>query len=185
MTAVDRLFDEHVVILQVTEALSNFVDRLESDEKDYRDGLVRLMTFFREYSDLLHHEKEESLLLPALVNAGMRWDDGVIAEIRKDHELERQMMQTLRHASLQSSPWSLMDRQRVIDVGRRFVEYMRQHISSEDSRLRPLVTTKLDELALRELNGHLDRFDSRMEISGELGMLRDLAAHLAQALSGV
>jgi hemerythrin-like domain-containing protein len=180
MTAVDRLFDEHVLILKVAEALSVFVDRLESDEADHRNDLVRLMTFFREFADLLHHEKEESLLLPALVHAGMRWDDGIIAEIRKEHELERQMLQTLRHASLQSSPWSLMDLQRVIDVGRRFIEFTRKHIDTEEARLLPSVSTRLDGPALSELNEHLDRFDARLEISGELAMLRELAAHLSQ-----
>jgi hemerythrin-like domain-containing protein len=143
------------------------------------------MTFFREFADLLHHEKEESLLLPALVLAGLRWDDGVLADIRKDHELERQMLQTLRHAALQSSPWSLMDQQRVIDVGRRFVEFTRQHIDTEDGRLHPLVPTKLDGPALSELNKHLDRFDARMETSGELNMLRELAAALVREFSRV
>jgi hemerythrin-like domain-containing protein len=154
------------------------VNRLEVDAGDYRGELVRLIGFFREFADLLHHEKEESVLLPALVDAGLRWDDGVIAEVRKDHELERQMLQSLRHCALQSTPWSLMDRQRIVDVGRRYVAFMRHHISLENERLRPLIATSLDDKAVQQLNEHLDRFDSRIEATGELAQHRDYAAHL-------
>jgi hemerythrin-like domain-containing protein len=178
MSAVDRLFEEHSVILQVLEALEAFVDRLQAEGGDYRAELVRLMAFFREFADLLHHEKEESVLLPALVDAGLRWDDGVIAEVRKDHELERHMLQSLRHCALQSTPWSLMDRQRVVDVGRRYIDFMRRHIRTENERLRPLIASSLKELAAQQLNEQLDRFDSRMEASGELEKHRDYAAHL-------
>jgi hemerythrin-like domain-containing protein len=181
VTGIDQLFDEHSLILQVVEALAQFVDELERKGLDGRSELVRLMTFLREFADLMHHEKEESVLLPALVHAGLRWDDGVIGEIRKEHELEREMLQTLRHASLQSSPWSLMDRQRVVAVGRRFVQFMREHIAKEDTELRPLLSSRLDEYALGQLNAQLERFDSRMRDTGELRMLRDLGSHLCRS----
>ncbi len=179
MQAVDRIFEEHAVILQVIEALDAFVNRLESDGGDLRTELVRLMAFFREFADLLHHEKEESVLLPALVDAGLRWDDGVIAEVRKDHELERQMLQSLRHCALQSTPWSLMDRQRIVDVGRRYVEFMRRHIKTENERLRPLIATNLEGPALQQLNESLERFDARMEASGELAKHREFVTRLS------
>lgn len=180
MTAIERLFAEHDLILQVTDAFARFVERLESDGQDRRSDLTRLMTFFREFADLLHHEKEESVLLPALVNAGLRWDDGVIAEVRKDHELERGMLQTLRDASQQSSPWSVMDTQRVIDVGRRFTAFMRQHVATENDRLQPLLSARLDATKLHELDTQLDRFDTRHKTISELNVLRDLAANLCR-----
>lgn len=178
MNAVDRLFEEHTVILQVIEALEAFVNRLQVEGGDSRPELVRLMSFFREFADLLHHEKEESVLLPALVDAGQRWDNGVIAEVRKDHELERQMLQSLRHCALQSSAWSLMDRQRIVEVGRRYIEFMRRHITIENERLRPLIDSSLTQDALHQLNERLDRFDVRIEDSGELAKHREYAASL-------
>ena len=183
MTGVDRLFDEHPIIMCVVDALSVFVDTLEAHGDENRNELMRMMTFFREYADLIHHEKEESLLLPALVNAGMRWDVGVIADVRKDHELERSMLQTLRYASLQSSAWSVVDRQRVIDVGRRFIEYMRQHVTIENESLRPLIIEKLDGASRSELDAHLDRFDAKLTASGELEMLTNLAANLGRTFA--
>jgi hemerythrin-like domain-containing protein len=184
VTGVDRLFDEHPVILRVVDALSDFVDGLDSESEENRCLLVRLMTFFREYAELIHHEKEETILLPALVRAGLRWDNGVIADIRKDHELERSMLQSLRHASLQSSAWSIVDRRRVIDVCRRFIDFMRQHVALENETLRPLVSDKLDEARRAELDAHLDRFDARLTASGELQMLTELAADLGRRTTG-
>jgi hemerythrin-like domain-containing protein len=180
VTGIDRLFDEHPVILRVTDALCVFVDRLESQGDDNRSELVRMMTFFREYADLFHHEKEESLLLPALVNAGLRWDTGVIADIRKDHDLERQLLQALRHASLQSSAWSVVDRQRVIDICHRFADFMRQHVAKENETIRPLIADKLDSETRAKLDAQLDRFDARLQTSGELLMLTELADDLCR-----
>jgi hemerythrin-like domain-containing protein len=183
VTGVDRLFDEHPIIMGVLDALSIFADTLETQGDENRNELMRMTTFFREYADLIHHEKEESILLPALVNAGVRWDVGVIASVREEHELERAMLQTLRHASLQSSAWSVIDRQRVVDVCRRFVDFMRQHVRLENESLRPLVDEKLDEVSRTELDAHLDRFDARLTTSGELEMLTELAASLGRTFS--
>ena len=180
MTGVDRLFDEHPVIMCVVDALSAFVDELEANADENRDKLAQMMTFFREYADLFHHEKEESILLPALVHGGLRWDNGVIAEIRKEHEVERTMLQSLRHSSLQSSAWSLVEKQRVIDVCRRFADFMRQHIAKENETLRPLVDERLDANGRAELDANLDRFDARLAATGELQILTDLAASLGR-----
>ena len=178
MTGVERLFEEHPVIMGVVDALSKFVDDLEGDNTDNRCELGRMMTFFREYAELFHHEKEESILWPALVHAGLRWDNGLIADVRKDHEVERTMLQSLRHAALQNTEWSVVDRQRVIDVCRRFTGFMREHVRKENETLRPLIDEKLDEGRRAALNENLDRFDARLAASGELKMLTDLAADL-------
>ena len=185
MTGVERLFDEHPVILRVVDALAKYVQELDSDAGENRCELVRLMTFFREYADLIHHEKEEGILLPALVRAGVRWESGVIADIRKEHELERTMLQSLRHASLQSSVWSIVDRQRVVDVCRRFIDYMRQHVALETETLWPLIGDKLDETNRAELDADLDRFDARVTASGELEMLTELASDLCSQAAGL
>jgi len=178
VTGVDRLFDEHPVIMRVVDALSAFVDALDTGAQEDRKHLAQMLTFFREYTELFHHEKEESILWPALVHSGLRWDHGVIAELRKDHEVERTMLQSLRHSSLQSSEWSTVDKQRVIDVCRRFVDFMRQHIMKENESLRPLVEEKLDAVSRGELDANLDRFDARLTTSGELHLLTELAQTL-------
>jgi len=181
VTGIERLFGEHPVIMGVVDALSKFVDDLETDGGDNRCELGRLMTFFREYAELFHHEKEESILWPALVHAGLRWDNGLIAEVRKDHEVERTMLQSLRHASLQTTEWSLVDRQRIVTVCRRFVDFMREHVRKENETLRPLIDEKLDEASRVALNENLDRFDGRLQASGELNMLAELAASLRES----
>jgi hemerythrin-like domain-containing protein len=180
MTGVDRLFNEHPIIMDVVDTLSKFVDELEAGAVDSRCELGRMMTFFREYAELFHHEKEESILWPALVHAGLRWDDGLIADVRRDHEVERTMLQSLRHSSLQTTEWSVIDRQRVIDVCRRFVDFMRQHVMKENETLRPLIEEKLDGPSRAALDENLDRFDARLTANGELKMLTDLATNLGQ-----
>ena len=180
MTGVERLFAEHPIILGVVDALSKFVDDLEAGAVDDRGELARMMTFFREYAELYHHEKEESILWPALVHAGVRWDNGLIADVRQDHEVECSMLQSLRHASLQTTEWSIIDRRQVVDVCRRFIGFMREHVRKENETLRPLINEKMDEASRAALNENLERFDARLQANGELKILTDLAADLVK-----
>ncbi len=66
----------------------------------------------------------------------------------------------------------------MIDVCRRFVDFMRQHIMQENESLRPLVEAKLDAVSRGELDANLDRFDARLTSSGELHLLTELAQNL-------
>ena len=180
MTGVERLFAEHPIILGVVDALSKFVDDLEAGAVDNRGELGRIMTFFREYAELYHHEKEESILWPALVHAGLRWDNGLIADVRKDHEVEWSMLQSLRQASLQTTEWSIVDRRQVVDVCRRFIVFMREHVRKENETLHPLINEKMDGASRAVLNENLERFDARLLASGELQILTDLASDLVK-----
>jgi hemerythrin-like domain-containing protein len=179
MGAIEKLFDEHRLIGRVTDALEHFTSSIQADCERGRCELMRLITFFREFADLVHHEKEEEMLMPALSQAGVRWDEGIMLQIRKDHEFERYLLQALRHAALQTSEWSAEDCRRVGEISRRFVQFMRGHITREDAELLPIVRARLTGKARDDLNAALQRFDAKLEATGELELLVELAEDLA------
>ena len=73
MNLFETLVDEHRVIRRAVDALDGFVDQLErGSTADLRD-LGRFVCFFREFAELVHHDKEEHLLFPALAKES---DDG-------------------------------------------------------------------------------------------------------------
>lgn len=179
MSSIEKLFDEHRLIERVVDAMESFTSEVQTDCEHGRCELMRLITFFREYADLLHHEKEEELLMPALTDAGVRWDDGLLAQIRKDHEFERHLLQTLRHAALQVGEWSRDDCRRVNEISQRFAQFMRGHIAREEQQLLPALETKLGGAVRERLEERLQRFDQKHEANGEVRLLVELGEELA------
>lgn len=179
MSAVERLFSEHRLIERVVSALEHCGNSIGGDSEQNRNDLLRFVTFFREYADLSHHEKEEQFLLPALAEAGLCWDDGILLQLRKEHDFERHLLQTLRHLALQMGVWSSDDCRRVTEISIRFVKFMRSHIAVEDKQLHHLVEERLSEAHLARLETRLHAFDEKREISGEMALLTHLGEELA------
>jgi hemerythrin-like domain-containing protein len=179
MSAIDRLFDEHRLIAKVVDALEAFTAAGPVDCELGRHELLRLTTFFREFADLNHHEKEEEFLMPALTEAGVRWDQGVLLQIRKDHEFERYLLRTLQHAALQSGEWSVDDCRRISEISADFVGFMRTHMAREDRELLPIVRERLIGSVHEDLERKLRTFDAKREASGEAKHLGELGEELA------
>jgi hemerythrin-like domain-containing protein len=178
--AIDLLLHEHELIRRVLDVFERYLVRVDSGIEQGRHELVLLVTFFREYVDLSHHEKEESILIPALVRAGMSWDSGPIEAVRADHNLERYLMQALRHASLQAKTWSLHDRKHLVDVARSFLEFLRNHMTKEEELLFPAMRERLAAEALDDLTDRLRRFEEAREASGDAEITRRLAEELLE-----
>jgi hemerythrin-like domain-containing protein len=179
MTAIEKLFEEHRLIERVVSAMESFVGRMCGDSEQGRADLLRFVTFFREYADLMHHEKEEELLMPALAEAGLRWDEGILLTLRKEHDFECHLLQTLRHLALQVGDWSSEDCRRLQDLAQRFVQFMRNHIALEDRDLHQLVTERLSTEARTRLADQLRKFDDRREQQGEIELLVTLGEELS------
>jgi hemerythrin-like domain-containing protein len=179
MSSIENLFDEHRLIERVVDAMASFTSEVQTDCEHGRCELMRLLTFFREYADLLHHEKEEELLMPALTEAGIRWDDGLLAQIRKDHEFERHLLQTLRHAALQVGEWSPDQCRRINEISQRFVQFMRGHIAREEQQLLPELQSKLSGDVRERVEERLERFDQKHNANGEVRLLVELGEELA------
>ncbi len=180
VSAVEQLFAEHRLIERVVDALELFIESIESVGEEQRCELVRIVTFFREYADLGHHEKEETLLIPALVASGLRWEEGLLHGVTSDHERERYLLQTLRHAALQHASWTADERAHIIEVARTFVSFMRRHIAMEDDSLLTATRTQLSDSVRAGLELSMARFDARRVASGEQAMLIELGEDLAR-----
>ena len=180
MNAAELIYKEHRLIARVLDALEAYVAELEKagDATDRHD-LARFVSFFREFADLGHHEKEENVLFPEMVRAGWSWDDGLLSELRKEHNQERYLMRTLRHASLQKNLWSSEDLRHLVSVTRTFIEFQRAHMAKEDKELLPVVR-ELPESVNEQIAARLKHFDESWADGGEGAWLRGLAQDLVE-----
>jgi hemerythrin-like domain-containing protein len=142
-----------------------------------RRELEIVVDYFREVGDMAHHDKEETLLVPALVRHHMDWFDGPLAELRKDHGQERYLTRSLRHAACKQSEWSDEDKRHFVAIGVAYSEFLRAHMGRENEIWFVAAARVLPESVQAELVESFQRFDR------ELVEFREFVATRERALT--
>jgi hemerythrin-like domain-containing protein len=122
--------------------------------------LGRFARFFREFADQLHHEKEVSILLPTLTRHGFRWDEGVLADVRRDHDQERYLIDVLCQVSERHTTWTEEDRRSIAATALALSDIQHVHLTRENEQLFPEVTRRLSADVMKHLSDELARFDA-------------------------
>lgn len=132
----DILRDEHRVILKTLTVLEKAASRL-ADARALPDGWWdRIIQFLRSFADRNHHAKEENLLFPALVTAGVPSEGGPIAVMLGEHIQGRALIQEMEATG---------DAAQRARAAQEYVHLLRDHIAKEDGILWPLAEAVLDE----------------------------------------
>lgn len=152
MDLFTRLEQEHVLIEAVAGALDAFVDSFEESGSVNLHELIRFLTFLRGYADGLHHEREETVLLPTLGLAGFPLESGPLAHVRDQHREEARILLDIAKAACAPEPWGAPQIARIASAARAFTDFERAHIAKEREILFPA--------ARKELAGHADALAS-------------------------
>lgn len=157
------LIDEHRTIAHACRILDGWATAAEEQVALDRHALRLLITFLSEFVGLIHHEKEETVLMPALLAVGLDWGDPPISTLRQEHDHERYLIDSLRHLALQLDEWSDYAQQHFVSVAREFVRFQVSHMDTENRKLYPLVRSRLSPELQRRLRRDLQHFDSKLQ----------------------
>lgn len=150
MQILDELASEHILIERVLGALRTYVAWRARGEAP-RDDAARFLAFFRIYAGAFHHEREESVLFPALIGqAELPADRGPIAAITAQH---RAMAATLDRLAplLLGALASDEERAEALALAASYTGALARHIDAEDSVLLPESEKRLRRVAAGEL----------------------------------
>jgi hemerythrin-like domain-containing protein len=143
------LRDEHALILRVVDALERTLDH-GREAAAARAAAGQFPTFFRLYTDALHHGKEEDLLFDAMAEEGFSKVDGPIAHMMEEHRLGRALVRQMADSadSLIDHPAAWRDFE---TAARDYVDLIRRHILKEDHGLFDTADSVLDGPACQRL----------------------------------
>jgi hemerythrin-like domain-containing protein len=178
MKAVESLIREHQVIGRLADALEVYDVYTKQGRPPDALDLGRFATAFSDFAERVHHEKEESILLPALVHHGVHWDDGALPAVRRDHRQESYLIDVLRQAGERAGSWNHEDRRHIAASAQALVEFQRKHHALEGSELFPLLAARLDATALAQLQSSLEKFDREHE-----ALCADALAHAEELIA--
>jgi hemerythrin-like domain-containing protein len=144
--AIADLQNEHEAILSAIQILERMIAGMEKapsvDTKDMRD----FIGFLKEFADKCHHGKEEGLLFPALVGAGVQEKGGPIGVMLADHTQGRKLIRDMEEAI---SP--VVDRVKLAQAAGAYATLLRNHIQKENMFLFPMAEKMLTETQLEKL----------------------------------
>jgi hemerythrin-like domain-containing protein len=136
-SATDILRDEHREILAALERLEAAAARLEAGEERPEPLWSELLEWLRAFADARHHAKEENVLFPAMIKAGVPPRGGPVDVMLEEHAEGRTLMAALATGASTARA----------AAARRYVGLLREHIAKENEVLFPLADAVLDEQA--------------------------------------
>lgn len=178
MDIFETLVDDHRLIDRVLTAFEHFVEKTGTSGEWNLVELNRFAVFFREFVDLLHHEREEAVLFPAMAQVGYAPNGAPIAYIREQHRRERALVLELQRAALKTHAPAALMHARLVRSARELIAFERMHMKKENELLYPTVQK---EFRGKTLSDVLTRLSSSAEAKARLledAWLRELAAEL-------
>jgi hemerythrin-like domain-containing protein len=146
-----RLTSDHLLTSRVLDAFERFLGEAEESGALPRVELNRFCTFFREFVELSHHDVEEAVLLPAMVQIGYSPNGAPLKHIRDEHERERRLLFELRRRSLDPA-FSPKERGEVVRLGCDLIAFQRNHMKKEGELLYPALEREFAAKRLTDLN---------------------------------
>lgn len=138
MKATEVLMEEHRVIERVLNALERASNRLSRGQDVYLRFFIGTTVFMKGFIDACHHNKEEGVLFPAMVEKGLSKETGPVAVMLADHETGRELSQKMRLAAERLQAGDVRSRDALVMTATSYVSHLRQHIYKEDNILFPL-----------------------------------------------
>jgi hemerythrin-like domain-containing protein len=130
------------------------VDTLGGRKPPTDGDLQGFLGFLKEFADTCHHGKEEGILFPALVKAGVPQQGGPIGQMLAEHAEGRKLIKAMEAAA------SPVDARAFAAAAGGYAGLLRSHIDKENRVLFPTADRVLLE---PELDGIFERFEQHEE----------------------
>jgi hemerythrin-like domain-containing protein len=98
MEATDILIREHELILRGVAVLERMARRANAGHDVPAGDANSIIEFIRSFADGCHHAKEEGVLFPAMIAAGIPAQGGPVAVMLGEHDQGRAAVKAMAHA---------------------------------------------------------------------------------------
>ena len=144
--AIADLLNEHEAILSALQILERMVGSEENAAPAAQKDILDFIGFLKEFADKCHHGKEEGLLFPAMIGAGVADRGGPIGAMMGDHDRGRKLIREMED-SVSTQP----DREKFARAAKEYIALLQNHIQKENLVLFPMAERLLSEAQLANL----------------------------------
>lgn len=153
------LKEEHKAIKIMLQILEKVSQKLESGEEVNPDHLDQMVRFIREFADRCHHAKEEDLLFPAMIEAGVPKEGGPIAVMLTEHDEGRGYVRQMKEAAEKYRAGDRDAWPQFVKNARNYVSLLSQHIDKEDAILYEMAKVHISSDRMEKLWQDFERVE--------------------------
>ncbi|MCQ4347967.1 hemerythrin domain-containing protein [Pseudomonas stutzeri] len=175
---IAELRHEHDVILSALAILERMATRAERGQLP-AEAAGELLDFLRAFVDQCHHGKEEALLFPALIAAGLAEHGGFVDELHAEHVQGRALVQAMAQACGNGRPGG-----EFAALATTYATQLRAHIDKENAALFSMTERLLDEPILAELQQAFAAHEEKVMGHGRHAQLHAQLQRLAAQYPG-
>lgn len=180
MKATQQLKDEHEgikIMLRILEQVCRQLEAAGILNKGHFEGILEFLSVF---VDRCHHGKEEELLFPALIAAGVP-KEGPVAVLLHEHEMGRNYVKAMSQAHAAYLAEDGSSSEDIVQNARDYIALLKDHIEKENKVLFVTADSRLSEKTQNRL------FEGFETIEAErIGVGRHEEFHdLLEKLSGI
>ncbi len=154
MTAINILLEEHKLLLQAIETTRQ-IQKIE-DNEIYYTQIRGIILFFRNFTEIYHHPKEDDILYPLLRNRSVIISPELLYEVCDNHDDFKSMIADIEDTYLFYHYDQLRN---ATDI---YIQALEKHIKKEDEVVLSIAATLLNEdeleTVLREFKNHDERY---------------------------
>lgn len=135
MTAIRELRNEHEAVLLTILILNEMTTRLKAGQSVELKHFDQILEFLSVFVDKCHHGKEENVLFPAMVEAGIPQEGGPIGVMLYEHEQGRSYVQGLRSSVEDYRLGKASSANGIIENAQNYGQLLSSHIEKENNVL--------------------------------------------------
>ena len=175
------LVAEHELIERVLNAIEEEAAKIGQGAAVERYFFSEVIAFIREFADGVHHRKEEGILFPRMVAAGLPKEGGPIAVMIEEHEAGRGHIRALSESLDQAIKGDAGARRTLVEAAHSYVSLLRGHIQKENGILFPMAEHIFDPVAKATIHGEFTKAEAKD--ADAISRRRRWAENLAQTRS--
>ena len=148
----NSLRKDHDLIEKVVSSMEITISLLKDGKEIPESILLQTIDFTKNFVDVCHHGKEEDILFPTLVKAGLPSTMGPIPVMIQEHQITKEIA-----SKIEDSGKEYLDNgnpEKLIQNIQQYVEHVKEHLWKENNRLFMMADARLqsyDEQVEKEL----------------------------------
>lgn len=149
-----QLHLDHINYSRLLNLLELHLDRHETDDNPDYLLMQDIMKYMINYPDIFHHPAEEHLF--AMLGEVDKKDAATIEKLCEEHSTLANLARELRDLLKNASTGHIVEKDRILDTGKRYVDTYREHINLEEREIFPLLKAVVSHEAMdksRQLTG--------------------------------
>ena len=173
--AIDDLKHDHDAILSALKILDRIAEDIEKGGAPGKGDLARFIDFLKEFADKCHHGKEEGILFPALVKAGIPEKGGPIGVMLSEHVEGRELIKEMEAAVSGKE-----DHERFTLAAKQYSSLLQAHIEKENSVLFPSAESVLTAAQWDQIHDAFEQHEQKVIGAGRHEELHAMLKGLRQ-----